>query len=268
MTLLSRAKTLLPLPARRALKTGWAAAQDIANPIRDARVPPRRKTLIGGGDFITVGNATHSVLMSHGLQPGHKVLEPGCGQARMARPMIGWLQGGHYTGFDIDASMIDWCQDQYADLEDFTFHHLNIHNPLYNPGGTIKSSEARFPVADASQDFVFMTSVFTHMQLDDVRHYLRETARVLKPGGRSVISWFVLEPEQAEDRMGFHHARTDGSRTTVAQLSEAAIAFPRTLVDGAYADAGLQPTEFQRGQWAGGSGPIGLQDLMIADKPG
>ena len=42
------------------------------------------------------------------------------------------------------------------------------------------------------RDVAFLTSVFTHMLPEDVEHYLDELARVLKPGGRTLITWFLL----------------------------------------------------------------------------
>jgi SAM-dependent methyltransferase len=43
------------------------------------------------------------------------------------------------------------------------------------------------PVADASVDAVFSFDVFVHLPQWDVFQYLRETARVLRPGGKAVI---------------------------------------------------------------------------------
>ena len=50
-----------------------------------------------------------------------------------------------------------------------------------------------FPCADNSFDLVFLTSVFTHMFAGDVENYLSEISRVLKPGGKCLITWFLLD---------------------------------------------------------------------------
>src|SRR5262249_6440676 len=49
-----------------------------------------------------------------------------------------------------------------------------------------------FPYADASFDFVFLTSVFTHMLPAEVAQYLREVRRVLRPAGRCPAAFFFL----------------------------------------------------------------------------
>ncbi len=43
--------------------------------------------------------------------------------------------------------------------------------------------------------FVLLTSVFTHMLPQDMDNYLSEVARVLKPDGRCLITYFLLNPE-------------------------------------------------------------------------
>ena len=49
-----------------------------------------------------------------------------------------------------------------------------------------------------------LKSVFTHMHPNDVRHYLKELGRVIRSGGRAVITYFLLNDESralvAQDR--------------------------------------------------------------------
>ena len=75
------------------------------------------------------------------------------------------------------------------------FHRRRHHNALYNPKGKYQSLEFVFPYPDASFDVVFLTSVFTHMFPPDVKHYLDEISRVLKPGGRCLSSYFLMNEE-------------------------------------------------------------------------
>ena len=71
----------------------------------------------------------------------------------------------------------------------------DVFNKSYNRKGRTKSSEYRFQHPDNFFEFTFLTSVFTHMLANDMEHYLSEIARTLKPGGRCMISFFLLTDE-------------------------------------------------------------------------
>ncbi len=132
------------------------------------------------------------------LQPHHRVLEPGCGLGRNALPLIEYLRdGGSYDGFDILQGEIEWAtRNISAAHPHFRFQHAHIYNKYYNILDGCPSTEYRFPYEAESFDFVFLGSVFTHMLRADVEHYLDEIARVLKPGGRCFITYYLLNDER------------------------------------------------------------------------
>lgn len=125
------------------------------------------------------------------------MLDVGCGSGRMALPLTGYLNSeGRYAGFDISQKAIAWCQEHITSAHpNFQFEVSDIYNSLYNPKGKYQSLDFRFPYPDASFDVVFLTSVFTHMFPPDVEHYLDEISRVLKPGGRCLCTYFLLNDE-------------------------------------------------------------------------
>lgn len=55
----------------------------------------------------------------------------------------------------------------------------------------------------------FAASVFTHMLPLNTAHYFRESARVLKRGGRCIFSFFLLDFYRAERPRPLGFARTD-----------------------------------------------------------
>jgi len=55
--MMHRLKQIVPLPLRMRLKWLGYAWQDVMGGTRERRVPPKRKTFIGGGDFVSVGEA-------------------------------------------------------------------------------------------------------------------------------------------------------------------------------------------------------------------
>src|SRR5437660_12267383 len=111
----------------------------------------------------------------------------------MARPLTKYLKGGSYEGIDIVARSVQWCQRTYASrYPNFRFHFADIYNKVYNPDGKHQASEYRLPFETSSFDFVFLTSVFTHMLPQYMEHYLSEVVRVLKPSNRCLITYFLI----------------------------------------------------------------------------
>ncbi len=235
-------------------------------------VPPRGLSFVGGGDFAETGRE----FLGHftglgGLEPGDRVLDIGCGIGRMAIPLTGYLDGGSYAGFDVGRAMIRWCRRNITPRHpEFEFTWAPIHNAKYNPFGTVSGGEFRFPYPDSSFDFAFATSLFTHLLRDEVRHYLAETARVLRPGGSCLLTFFLLTPRsEAEIAAGraalaFTHP-IDGGATTDPGRPEEAVALRADLVREMLADAGLAVREpLHLGQWANNPEGASYQDIVVA----
>jgi len=124
-----------------------------------------------------------------------RVLEIGCGQGRIAFPLRYVLSTeGAYDGFDIDRSKIAFLQQVFTTAHpNFRFQYVDVHNSYYNPAGLLHGESFRFPYPDASFDIVYAASVFTHMAPHIAANYFREAARVLKPTGRAIFSFFLLD---------------------------------------------------------------------------
>src|SRR6185503_5290247 len=82
----------------------------------------------------------------------------------------------------------------------FRFQVSHLHNGLYaqREKRKLKASQYTFPYENNSFDFVFLTSVFTHMVRADVERYVQEVARVLKPGGRCLTTFYLLNAESKD----------------------------------------------------------------------
>ena len=107
----------------------------------------------------------------------------------------------------------------------------------------------------------------------DVKHYLHEIVRVLKPGGRSLITFFLLNEEssalikEGKAFFNFEH-EMPGYRVTHAENPEAAIAYPEAFVRWLYGECGLELREPLRyGKWCGRTNGMSGQDVVIAVKP-
>lgn len=218
--------------------------------------------------------ASAAELLSRGLAPGHRVLDVGCGIGPLALGLIPHLGSGSYDGFDIHAESIAWCRRAIGDRDPrFRFRHADLFNTAYNPGGTLRAAEYRFPYESATFDFALLSSVCTHLLRDDVAHYLNELARVLRPGGRCVVSYYLLNEETRRgiaagtSFLAFTHAVGEaGSRVVDPANPERAIAHPEELVRGLYAASGLRIEEpIRPGRWNDGSAH--QQDVITAVKP-
>jgi SAM-dependent methyltransferase len=243
---------------------------------RDPLTPPLRLLFDGTqsyAEFARLGDEWRAFLIRHGLQPWHHVLEVGCGNGKNARALVPYLTTGRYEGFDVVASGIEWCQQKVTPrYPHFRFQHADVHNRSYNPTGKTPAYAYRFPYADGSFDVVFLTSVFTHMLPADLDNYVREMARVLKPGGKCLASFFLLTDESrrqmAEGHSGrmfpFEHGSPD-CRTADRDWPEDAVAYDESFVRRLFARYQLHFDEpAVRGQWS--RGEPNSQDCVVAGR--
>jgi SAM-dependent methyltransferase len=225
----------------------------------------------GDSDFRATGEEFlgHFVALG-GLEPHERVLDVGCGIGRMARPLAAYLRPpGSYEGFDVVPEGIAWCRRRYAaEHPNFRFRLAEVANGLYRPDGAVPASEYRFPYPDASFDFAFATSVFTHLLPDDADRYLAEIARVLRPGGRVLATFFLLAGEHggrpAGGRFSFAH-RLGPCAVDDPQEPEAAVAYEPAWVQDRLAARGLAPSgPVRHGTWSGRPDGLSLQDVLVA----
>lgn len=234
----------------------------------DPLIPPSRLHSVGLGSFREVGNHLLELLVERGgLQPQHRVLDVGCGTGRVARPLTAYLRTGSYEGLDIVRPSIEWCRSAYRGFPHFRFHHADIFNRAYNPGGQIMAADYRFPFEDGSFDFVLLTSVFTHMLADDTRHYLREIERLLAPGGRILLTAFLLD---RASRHAIEAGRADFTFNYDWQdcyverpdVPEAIVAYNHEVFAAMLEEAELAIRHSSPGTWRGGDG-ISYQDVLV-----
>lgn len=214
------------LRARRSVALRALDLADVVRGRRDPLVPPRRLDGVGTSDFAATGDEFLGYFVGlGGLRPDERVLDMGCGIGRMARPLAGFLgPEGRYDGFDASPGPIAWCRRRYADRPSFAFAHLDVHNARYHPAGRIPARAATFPYDDATFDFAFATSLFTHLPPDDAERYLAEAARVLRPGGRLYVAEMTARFVDSPALRAVSLHPRDGDRPTPGGIAAAASA--------------------------------------------
>lgn len=219
--------------------------------------------------FATACDNARAELVLQGLRPDDRVLDIGSGIGNLAIALIPDHRGG-YDGVEIHRDAVDWCARTIQSRHpDFRFHRADVSSVAYNGSGEVDPARYGFPFADATFDIVYLGSVFTHMFAPDVRHYLREIGRLLRPGGRCICSTFLLNAsteagiKSGASFMSFDHPHASGV-CWIHDLAvpEAAIALNEVFVHDSHAAAGLRITNIRRGSWA--TGGVNDQDVITS----
>jgi SAM-dependent methyltransferase len=207
-----------------------------------------------------------------GLRPDGAVLDVGCGFGRIAVPLTTFLdERGRYEGFDIVPVGVDWCRSRIGSrFPNFRFTLVDVQNFTYRKEEGTSACSFRFPYQGDRFDLVFVRSVFTHMLPEEVDHYLGEIARVMKPEGRCLVSYFLLNKESVRLMGKPESARdfTHRDRMTMRDGPDGdTVAYDQEYILGLYEKHGLQlvgPVHY--GSWCGRAEHLSSQDVVIAER--
>src|SRR3954447_4509193 len=120
------------------------------------------------------------------------LLDMGCGVKKSAALLNEGLPIGSYTGIDVFGEMVDFLQREVDD-ERFEYHHLDLHNELYNPDGEKLTAQTKLPVEEEGFDLIWLFSVFTHLAPDDFASMLSVLRRYVRPDGHLFFTLYVNE---------------------------------------------------------------------------
>lgn len=275
---MSLLKSLVPLPLKQKIKTAQEAIQrkrlfGSLAPL----VPPVALMYDGPPGLIEFKANGEEFLKIYReqckLRPDERMLDIGCGTGRKTVPLTRYLdRNARYEGLDIAERGVEWCRARITPrYPNFRFQQIDLYNKLYNPQGKHSAAKYRFPFPDSSFTFIVLCSVFTHMLPDDLENYLREVSRMLEPGGRCMISYFLLNEESlrhtamGKGTLDFKY-EFDGYRAVSTDVPEEAIAFEEAWVTGLYEKLGLRILHLDYGSWCGRDHYLSYQDLVLAVK--
>jgi SAM-dependent methyltransferase len=180
------------------------------------------------------------------------------------------------------ARNVEFCREHYpADCCEFI--HCDASNPMYAPDQ--KTDGTPWPVEDDSVDLMTGLSVWTHLNEADSRYYLKEVGRVLKPGARAIITFFVLDglyrdslPHRSGRPGRYHDMPQDhwifdqptyGSRDWLhpawTKVPEQAIGVTEQAMAQLLEDSGLRQVRMYPGNWKEVPG-LYFQDVLVLQK--
>jgi glycosyltransferase involved in cell wall biosynthesis/SAM-dependent methyltransferase len=143
-----------------------------------AAVPPNEVHLMGRGPLGAGGSTYHADLVVDSLasadvelEAGMRGLDFGCSSGRVVRVLAGAYPDVSWSGCDPIETSIAWAR---ANLPGIDFAVSPVEPPL--------------PYEDASFDFVFAISIWSHYSAGAALRWWDEMQRVIRPGGRLVIT--------------------------------------------------------------------------------
>ncbi len=276
-------KVALPGFTKPAVRAVICAGADLLDRIRGQTkpfMPPARlRTRVGcfraylrPGPYQAVGEEFVGHLETlAGLRPDSRVLDIGCGCGQMAAQLTQRLStAGSYEGLDPDPEAIDWCRKRISSVfPNFRFIHVDLHNRHYNPHGLVAGASFRFPYVADSFDLIILKSIFTHLLLDPIEHYLGEIRRLLTHEGRCLATFFLLNAESlrgiegGEGPFALPHV-LDGCRVMDPTVPEYLVAQPEQTIRELATRRGLVIEEpIRYGSWPGRSRHLSFQDIII-----
>lgn len=140
--------------------------------LRNAYPLDEAMKLAVGGEFHATGLLERELLINHGLRKDDYVIDVGCGSGRLAKPLSEYLTG-NYLGIDVVPELLDYAR-KLVSRPDWRFQ---------------LASGLTIPERNETADMVCFFSVFTHLLHEQSFVYLRDAKRVLKPGGKIVLSF-------------------------------------------------------------------------------
>jgi SAM-dependent methyltransferase len=193
------------------------------------RVGVANKLLFNQAYHLQVGAGFWLSWLSSGyVKADSDILEIGCGCGRVAHQLRGDWFVGSYVGIDIDREALDWCALHFPSPK-FAFLPSPHVSATYASRPSPEGAPITFP-ADWEQDFIFSTSLYTHLLEDELDNYTREAFRVLRPNGTMYMTFFCLDSVELGNRWTFSHKIGEAFVENI-KYPEAAVAYRRAYME-------------------------------------
>ena len=212
-------------------------------------------------------------LVAH-LKSDGRILDLGCGCGLLELAIKDYLSEGHAIGVDIHRPCIEWATKHISRRNhNISFQHADIYNPDYWPSGKLSAEQFFANLDEWGFDIIVAKSLFTHMLIDELPVYFREVSRRLRPQGKGLLSFFLLNEDQrrlqgeGKNKIEFRRpakGQPYAFRRMVAP--SAAVAYDKGFLHQMLTQAGLRCTATFYGAWSGRTESLGFQDLLVVEK--
>ncbi len=272
---MSKRKLFYSLPAgiRLIVRQLYYLPQDMWDSISNSRkemIPPKGMIYTGGGNFEKTGLKFLEYFIKYGkLTKDSAVLDVGSGLGRMAIPLTKYLsKTSKYRGFDVVKKGVDWCQKEISSrYPNFQFEYIDLSNDLYKSTGK-DPKEFIFPYEGQQFDLAILISVFTHMSLEEVLHYLDEIFRILKPGGRCFSTFFTYDQDTQPSKKNFTFPyQFEGFALMDEKVKSANIALDINILKLEIEKRGFEVDLYNKGEWQQSNAEsLDFQDIVVFRK--
>ena len=153
----------------------------------DIKLGEHRKFV--GSYWELLGKLQFDYLLKQGLKPHHKLLDLGCGALRGGIHFIRYLEDGHYTGIDANASLIRAGKTELkkVNLDRKSSNFIIDENFEYKKWG-------------GNFDYIISISLFTHLPISKIKKCLHAVSNTISPEGKYFTSFFRLECDEFDKK--------------------------------------------------------------------
>jgi SAM-dependent methyltransferase len=143
------------------------------------------------------------------IQPGHRLLDAGCGEGRHCFGSL--YRGANVIGLDLD---FESMREPSKNLRERGGEHGRL-------GAMLQGDAFHLPFADATFDRIICSEVMEHVH--DYRGAIRELHRVAKPGAKVAITIPTATSEHLYLRLGDEYFESPGGHIRIFKPRELAL---------------------------------------------
>ncbi|WP_062017358.1 class I SAM-dependent methyltransferase [Aureimonas sp. AU4] len=144
--------------------------------------PDGHRNIIGGL-WDEMGALQRDYLVDHGLRPGDRLLDIGCGSLRAGVMLVPYLAPAHYYGIDYLSALIEEGYER-------EIRRLGLDSRL--PRENLAEERAfAVPFEGVTFDVALAQSVFTHLPINHLRLCLARLRPRMREGGRFFCTFFM-----------------------------------------------------------------------------